>query len=196
MAELEAPPSPPSPLRSVPVTPRKESPKVVVKPTPRPEKKPTPPKALTRKLEGPAVLSVKSFDVFTAFQLHNDKMEPLEEEPFNRDYNSVRVATLKFYTNHLKREYGSKFVDIKVAFANNTPKWKTNKPDHWYNVYIEWDLEVSFLVQAQDDTPSRWELTQSVVTANCTKYLKDYVRTLEGTPFANTTGVFTKQYAS
>jgi hypothetical protein len=188
---------PKPPPRETAATPRKVIPKVESQTAPPPEKNPTPQKKFVLPKPPPrkTAVSVKCFEVFTAYQLRNEDMEPLEEEPLQEDYKALLSATSNFYTDHLKREYGSKFENLSVAFRHPI-QWKANKPDPWYNVYIEWELEATFLVDTDDEAPSRWELTGSVVTAGCTKYLKEFVRPLANTPFARTTGVFTKQYAA
>jgi hypothetical protein len=178
-----------------PATPRKVFPKVESRTAPPPQKNPTPQKkfAVPKPTPRKTAVSVECV-VFTAYQLRNQDMKLLEQE----DYKALLSATYDFYTDHLMRKYGSKFMSLSIAYRYPIQWGKANKSDPFnnYNVYIEWKLEATFLLDTDDEAPSGWELTQSMVAASCTKYMKRYVRPLSDTPFARTTAVFTRQYAA
>ncbi|CAB9525610.1 expressed unknown protein [Seminavis robusta] len=176
----------PSPPKEKPTPPKK-------KPTP-PKKKAVVPRASPPKPVGPQIVSVRSYDIFSAYQVRDKQMDNLKVEPTAGDYDALVDATKRFYVNHLKTEYGSKFHGMALS-VRNAPLWGAGKPERWYNVYIDWDIEVSFVVAPEEDAPTRWELTKTLVSAGCNQYLRSYVRGLEGTAFAHTSAVFTKQVA-
>jgi len=159
----------------------KKKPIVVKQPEPKPaskEESPPPP---------PEEIEVGTSDVFASFTIPNCEWKPLR-----RDYKALAETTRKFYASHLQQTYGKAFLDVGVEIGRSL--FGTENPNANYNVYMEWDITAKFSSDTPDaEIPTRLELCQSLVRADCRTYLLEHVRTLSETPFAGAVGMFTEQ---
>jgi predicted RNase H-related nuclease YkuK (DUF458 family)/phosphatidylserine decarboxylase len=129
---------------------------------------------------------ITTSDVFVALTIPG-----VNSNPSANDYSLLAEKTKMFYALQLRKKHGSAFQDIVVLVKNSFHG--SDKPNKNYNIYIEWEIKARFDESAKEAIPDRNGLIRSLVQVDLLDYLKNYVRSLSGTPFAGATGMFTEQ---
>lgn len=130
--------------------------------------------------------SVVTRDVYAAFNL-----DECSSEPASKAYFALSQKTGEFFESVLKAKHGSSFESVEVSLRKSL--FNAGQPSEKYNVYVEWDISVNFSPSAQ--LPTRRELCRTLVRANLEKYLLEFVRPLESTPFGQVTNCFFGHFA-
>ena len=232
--KVDPPPKKPEPKKVEP-SPKKPEPKKVEPPPKKPEpkksgsppKKPEPRKSVEPKESTPKKFEpeepppsqepvrprVKSSDACVAL-----KLDGVDSEPSDEEYEKLRQQTLSFFSSRLKHAFGEQFYDVDLQFG--VKEFGAGKPSPLYNVYVEWDVTAIFnpptslsssssvptrtsitankrtsvTVDDSSGLPSPVEVTKALVQdADLREYLLKYVRTIEDSSFANTTAGYILQ---
>jgi hypothetical protein len=116
-------------------------------------------------------------------------VQDCDEEPTEQHYKKLVKASHDYYAYSLKKKYQDNFMGLDVSIGRK--EFNTNKPNPKFNIYIEWDILAKFKDPAT--APDVHHLCHTMVAAELMVYLKDYVRNCGGTPFQDSTAIYTQQ---
>ena len=187
-AEVEPEPEP-----KTPSAPEPEEEITFPVPAPEPEiieaEEPPPPQSTPISIleDAPAnPNSVVTRDVYAAFNLAE-----CPSEPTSKAYFALSEKTGEFFESVLKAKHGSNFESVEVSLRKSL--FNAGQPSEQYNIYVEWDISVNFASSSK--LPTRRELCRTLVRANLERYLLEFVRPLESTPFGLVTNCFFGHFA-